>query len=166
MNRRIRITFYGREEYVDLPADEADYQELLSAAKQLAARRSKDVASHYRLNISPEVAVIIAIAEIQALVFTADASKMPEVSRIVNGTQLLNDPGLALYLKGRQEPVVLRNSREGSGPLDEMVAELTGSRYGEADMGCVMLSDEHDNAVFLVLDELQYALISRELLER
>ena len=44
-----------------------------------------------------------------------------------------------------------------------MVAE---SRYGEADMGCVMLSDENDNAVFLVLDELQYALISRELLDR
>lgn len=166
MNRRVRITFYGHEEYVDLPADEADYQALLSAAKLLAARRSGEVASHYRLNISDDVAVIITIAEIQALVFTADDSKKLDVGRVVNGTQLLANPGLALYLKGRHEPMVLRNTRAGSGPLDEMLAELTASRYGEADMGCVMLSDEHDNAVFLDLDELQYALVSRELLDQ
>lgn len=163
MSRRVRITFYGREEYVDLPSGEADFQALLAAAKQLAARCMDDVASHYRINLSEDVAAVIAIAEIQAVVFIADAPPANDVGRIVNGTGLLTEPGVALFLKGRQAPIVLRNTR--TGPLDEMFAEMTGSGYGEADMGCVMLSDEHDNPVFLVLDEVQYALVSRELLD-
>ncbi|MBW3566606.1 MAG: hypothetical protein KY410_01385 [Proteobacteria bacterium] len=165
MSRRVRITFYGREEYVDLPASETEFQALLDAAKQLAARRRESVASHYRINISEEVAAVVAIAEIQAVLFIADAPPFNDINHIIDASRLLTEPGSALFLKGRHAPVVLRANRAGSGPLDEMVAELTTSRYGEADMGCVMLSDENDNAVFLVLDELQYALISRELLD-
>lgn len=162
MSRRVRITFYGREEYVDLPADDAEYQTLLDAAKRLASRKT-DVPSHYRVNVSTELAAIIAIAEIQCVIFIEDAPDDSTTTTVVNVHGILREPGAALYLKGRQQPIVLHTARLG--PFDEMVAELTSFDYGEHDMGCVMLADGKSNPVFLVLDELQYALISRELLD-
>jgi hypothetical protein len=135
---------------------------LLDAAKRLAARKT-DVASHYRVNVTPKVAAVVAIAEIQAVIFIADAPDDGVGASVVSGADVLTESGAALYLKGRHQPVMLRTTRLG--PLDEMVAELTSFSYGEHDMGCVMLADGNDNPVFLVLDELQYALISRELLD-
>lgn len=163
MSHRVRLAFYGREEYLDLPADEAGYRKLLEAAKRLAGRR-RDVASHYRLDISPEFAAVIAIAEIQAVIFIEQAGEDAGGAEVIDAAGLMREPGAALYLKGRRLPVMLRNIR--GGPLDDMVAELMGTRYGETDVGCVMLADGKDNPVFLVLDELQFALFSRELLDQ
>lgn len=163
MGRRVRITFYGREEYVDLAAEEAEHQALLAAAKRLASRKT-DVPSHYRINVSADLAAIIAIAEIQCVIFTEDGFDDSTTTTVVNVNGILREPGAALYLKGRQFPIVLHTTRLG--PFDEMVTELSSFAYGEHDMGCVMLADGNSNPVFLVLDELQYALISRELLDK
>lgn len=159
MGSRVRITFYDRAGYVDFPTGPEDYREFLAAAKNLAARRT-DVASHYRLDIADDRVAVIAIAEIQAVIFIEEPADA-ENGATVAGHEMTE--GAALYLKGRAEPVILRTRR--AGPLGEMVSELTSSSYGEHDMGCVMLADGDDNPVFLVLDELQYAVISRELLD-
>ena len=149
-NYTIRLTFYGRENFVDFPCTRDEYRNFHNAAKKLAAD-SHDIASHYLLSVTDDVKALVAIKEVQAIYF------MEGEKAQANDSRLFSTPGLSINLKGRQQAIEIGTS--GQGPLDDMIAGLTGTGYNEAGYQCVMLADDEGCSIFFALDEVQYALV-------
>ncbi|MEE8117970.1 MAG: hypothetical protein V3T39_00285 [Gammaproteobacteria bacterium] len=157
-NYYIRLTFYGRDRFVDFPCTRDEYRNFFDAAKKLATG-GQNVASHFLLSVTADVKALIAIKEVQAVYFM-EGEKV-QANNVQNITPILDTQGISLYLKGRQQAIDIQMS--GQGPLDDMIAGLTDSDYAEDGNQCVMLADDEGCSIFFVLDEIQYALVSASL---
>lgn len=122
-------------------------------------RNSQPVASHFLLSVTGDVKALIAIKEVQAVYFME--GEKAQTNNVQNGTTILDMHGISLYLKGRQQAIDIHMSEQG--PLDDMIAGLTDSDYTEDGYQCVMLADDEGCSIFFVLDEIQYALVSANL---
>ena len=151
----LRLTFYGRETPIQVAIGETDAREILEGVKGLAAG-GKDIQAFYLFTVSEHLSALISVAEIQTLQLTARPNGgvlMPPVAA-----------GVAFYLKGRRDPLLLDYS--GQGPLDDMFHGLSSTRYGEDIPGCIMLTDGVGEPAFFRLDEVQYALVRSELIQK
>lgn len=155
----VRLTFYGREHFVDFPCTKDEYRDFFAAARKLA-EGSREVNGHYLLSVAEDVKALVAIKEVQAVYFLE--GEKAAANNVQNGTKLLDSQGVSLYLKGRSEPLHIASS--GGGPLGDMIAGLIDTGYGEEGFDCVMLADDDGNSVFFVLDEVQFAVVSNSLL--
>ncbi|MGB9429057.1 MAG: hypothetical protein WCC11_04150 [Gammaproteobacteria bacterium] len=152
----LRLTLYGRGDAIRINIEESDYAELMDGVKALAAGQAH-VPAFYLFPVSPILSVLISVKEIQFL----QSSKQP------NGhdwTPVLQAGGVAFYLRGREHPLVLDYS--GKGPLDDMFHGLATATYSDEVPGCIMLADGAGDAVFFRLDEVQFAVVRTELIQR
>lgn len=152
----LRLTLYGRGDAIRINIEESDYAELMDGVKALAAGQAH-VPAFYLFPVSPTLSVLISVKEIQFL----QSSKQP------NGhdwTPVLQAGGVAFYLRGREHPLVLDYS--GKGPLDDMFHGLATATYSDEVPGCIMLADGAGDAVFFRLDEVQFAVVRTELIQR
>lgn len=147
----LRITFYGRAEAIHIGIGEAAANTALAAVKGIAAGGS-EIPAFFLFDLEDGHTALISVGEIQTLQFTAQAGSAPPLQG-----------GVAFYLKGRPEPLVLDYA--GKGPLDDMFHGLAETDYGEALPGCVMLTDGAGEPVFFRLDEIQYAIARTELVQ-
>jgi hypothetical protein len=152
----LRLTFYGRETPIQVAIGDVDTQDVLSAVKGLAAG-GKDIQAFYVFSVSEHLSALISMAEIQTLQFTARPNGGVWTPPAVSA-------GVAFYLKGRRDPLLLDYS--GQGPLDDMFHGLASTRYGEDIPGCIMLTDGEGEPSFFRLDEVQYALVRTELIQK
>lgn len=146
------VTFYGRETPLQVPMGQADYEELLSDLKALAAG-SSEIKAFYLFPISDKLSALFSIREVQTVRFATKSGGEPSLAG-----------GVAFYLKGRNAPLVFDYT--GKGPLDDMFHELAATHYDDAIPGCVMLTDGSGQPAFLRLDEIQYAIVHSELIQR
>ncbi|HET7396693.1 MAG TPA: hypothetical protein VFK12_09665 [Gammaproteobacteria bacterium] len=146
------ITFYGRETALQVPIGQADYEVLFEDLKALAAG-STDLKALYLFTISDKLSVLIALREVQTVRFAAKSGSEPSLAG-----------GVAFYLRGRNAPLVFDYT--GKGPLDDMFHGLATTQYDEVVPGCVMLTDGSGEPAFLRLDEIQYAIVHTELIQR
>ncbi len=152
----LRLSFYGREEAIRVNIGEADYTELMDGVKALAAGKGH-VPAFYLFPVSPILSALISVKEIQFL----QSSNQP------NGhdwSPVLKAGGVAFYLRGRQHPLVLDYG--GKGPLDDMMYGLATATYSDDVPGCIMLADGAGEPVFFRLDEVQFAVMHTELIQR
>ena len=153
-DHRLDLTFYGRGEMFSIPADHAEFTKFLDAVKRLAAD-DKKVPAYYMFAATPEVSVVISIHDVQ----TAHAIMGGDG----NFGDVLVDKDVALFLRGRPGPVLLRLPPQG--PLGDMLTGLCDTRYGEELPGCVMLADEQSHPIFFRLDEIQYVVFRSRVLQ-
>ena len=152
----LRIAFYGREDAVRINISAGDHESLMTGVKALAAGQAR-VSAFYLFPISAELSALISVKEIQSL----QSSKQP------NGhdwAPVLKAGGVAFYLRGRTHPLVLDYS--GQGPLDDMFHGLATATYSDEVPGCIMLTDGAGEPVFFRLDEVQFAVVRTELIQR
>lgn len=152
----LRITFYGREEAIRINIGESDYAGLMAGVKSLAAGQSR-VPAFYLFPVAASLSMLISVKEIQSL----------HSSKQANGhdwAPVLQAGGVAFYLRGRAHPLVLDYS--GQGPLDDMFHGLATATYSDEVPGCVMLSDGAGEPAFFRLDEVQFAVVRSELIQR
>lgn len=152
----LRIRFYGREEAVRINVGEANYAGLMAGVKSLAAGQSR-VPAFYLLPVAASLSMLISVKQIQSL----------QSSRQSNGhdwAPVLEAGGVAFYLRGRAQPLVLDYS--GQGPLDDMFHGLVTATYSDEVPGCIMLADGDGEPVFFRLDEVQFAVVRNELIQR
>lgn len=151
----LRVTFYGRETPVQLAIGATDSAEFLEAIKDLSAG-GKNIQAFYVFPIGEHLSALISVGELQTVQFTSKpnggVSTPPDVT------------GVSFYLKGRREPLHLEYS--GTGPLDDMFHGLAETRYGEEIPGCIMLADGAGEPSFFRLDEIQYAIVRSELIQK
>ncbi|MGA9852047.1 MAG: hypothetical protein WBR15_03875 [Gammaproteobacteria bacterium] len=152
----LRLTFYGREEAIRVNIGQADYTELMDGVKALAAGKAH-VPAFYLFRVSPVLSVLISVKEIQSL----QSSRQPNGN---DWSPVLNAGGVAFYLRGRGHPLVLDYS--GKGPLDDMFHGLATATYSDEVPGCIMLADGAGEPVFFRLDEIQFAVVRSELIQR
>lgn len=152
----LRLTFYGRETPVQVAIGETDAREILDGIKGLAAG-GKDIQAFYLFPVSEHLSALISVAEIQTVQFTAHPNGGVWTPPAVTA-------GVAFYLKGRRDPLLLDYT--GQGPLDDMFHGLSGTRYGEELPGCIMLTDGEGEPSFFRLDEVQYALVRTDLIQK
>lgn len=151
----LRLTFYGRETPILLDIGETDSAEFLEAIKNLSAG-GKDIQAFYLFGLSDNLSALISVGELQTVQFTSKKNGdvwKPALSH-----------GVAFYLKGRGEPLVLDYS--GMGPLDDMFHGLTDTGYDEEIPGCIMLADGNGEPSFFRLDEIQYAVVRTDLIRK
>ena len=151
----LRVTFYGRETPIQLAVGETDSREFLVAIKDLSAG-GKNMQAFYLFPLADKLSALISVHELQTVQFTTRQNGSvwtPQLSH-----------GVAFYLKGRTEPLELDYS--GIGPLDDMFHGLTSTGYGEEIPGCIMLADGAGEPSFFRLDEIQYALVRTELIQK
>jgi hypothetical protein len=146
------VTFYGREAPLQVPIRQTDYDALFSDLKALAAG-SSDLKSFYLFSVSDKLSALIALREVQTVRFGTKSAGGPTLAG-----------GVAFFLKGRTSPLVFDYT--GKGPLDDMFHGLATTQYDEAVPGCVMLTDGNGDPAFLRLDEVQYAIVHTELIQR
>lgn len=152
----LRITFYGREEAIRINISARDYDGLMAGVKALAAGQAR-VPAFYVFSVSDELSALISVKEIQFL----------QSSKQANGhdwAPILKTGGVAFYLRGRAHPLVLDYS--GQGPLDDMFHGLATATYSDEVPGCIMLTDGTGEPVFFRLDEVQFAVVRSELIQR
>lgn len=152
----VRVTFYGRETPLQVTIGDVDAEDIIGGVKGLAAG-GKDIQAFYLFSVGEHVSALISVAEIQTLQF----STRP------NGgiwTPPVMAAGVAFYLKGRREPLLLDYT--GTGPLDDMFHGLAETRYGEELPGCIMLADGNGEPSFFRLDEIQYAIVRTDLIQK
>lgn len=152
----LRLTFYGREAPVQVAIGETDAREILDGVKGLAAG-GKDIQAFYLFTVSEHLSTLISVAEIQTLQITARPNGGAWTPPAVPS-------GVAFYLKGRRDPLLLDYS--GQGPLDDMFHGLSSTSYGDDIPGCIMLTDGGGEPAFFRLDEVQYALVRSELIQK
>lgn len=152
----LRLTFYGRETPVQVAIGEVDAQEILGGIKGLAAG-GKDVRAFYLFPVSEFLSALISVAEIQTVQLTAKPNGGVWTPPAVAS-------GVAFYLKGRRDPLLLDYT--GVGPLDDMFHGLAQTDYGDELPGCIMLADSEGEPSFFRLDEVQYALVRTELIQK
>lgn len=160
--RTARIGFYGQEALFDFAASDSELEKLSAAAKQLALGET-DVHLYYRLGIGEDTTAIISIREIQTITFLGDGRASDPGTQVFDADSLRDQSEASFYLKGREAP--FRIDMDRGGPLGGMIEALLDTRYGDAGIGCVMLSDRFDNPIFLRLDEIQFAVFEQDLLE-
>jgi len=151
----LRVTFYGRETPIQLSIGETDAKEFLDAIKNLSAG-GKDMQAFYVFNLGGNLSALISVGELQTVQFTSKQNGdvwKPELSH-----------GVAFYMKGRTEPLVLDYT--GQGPLDDMFHGLASTDYGDEIPGCIMLADGAGEPSFFRLDEIQYALVRTDLIQK
>ncbi len=151
----LRVTFYGRETPIQLAVGETDAREFLEAIKDLSAG-GKHIQAFYLFPLADNLSALISVHELQTVQFTSKQNGSvwaPQLSH-----------GVAFYLKGRAQPMVLDYS--GTGPLDDMFHGLASTGYGEEIPGCIMLADGEGEPSFFRLDEIQYALVRSELIQK
>jgi hypothetical protein len=150
---RLDLTFYGRTETLMIPAEHQEFSRFLDSVKLLAAG-DKRVAAYYLFTPSNVVGVLVSVSDVQ----TAHA--------VIGGDgyfgDILADRDVALFLRGRAAPLLLRLPPQG--PLGDMLQGLADTLYGDAIPTCVMLADELNNPVFFRLDEVQYAVFRSRIL--
>jgi len=154
--RFLRLTFYGREEAIRINIGETDYRDLMGGVKALAAGQTH-VPAFYLFSVAADLSALIAVKEIQFL----------QSSQQHNGhdwAPVLQAGGVAIYLRGRSQPLVLDYS--GQGPLDDMFHGLATATYSDEVPGCIMLTDGAGEPVFFRLDEVQFAVVRSELIRR
>jgi hypothetical protein len=151
----LRVTFYGREMPIQLSVGETDAKEFLEAIKNLSAG-GKDMQAFYLFPLADKLSALISVHELQTVQFTSKQNGSVWTPKL--------DHGVAFYMKGRTEPLVLDYS--GSGPLDDMFHDLASTGYGEEIPGCIMLADGAGEPSFFRLDEIQYALVRSELIQK
>lgn len=146
-DHRLDLTFYGRTETLTIPAEHAEFSRFLDSVKLLAAGQ-QGVAAFYLFTPSSSIGVLVSVGDVQ----TAHA--------VIGGDgyfgDILADRDVALFLRGRVAPLLLRLPPQG--PLGDMLQGLADTPYGDALPGCVMLADDQNNPVFFRLDEVQYAV--------
>lgn len=150
--RYLWVTFYDREIPLQVPIGQADADQLLEDLKALASG-STDLNAFYLFPISDKLTALIAIREMQTIRVTAKSGGEPSLAG-----------GVAFYLKGRASPLIFDYS--GKGPLDDMFHGLSSTGYDESIPGTVMLNDGNGEPAFLRLDEIQYAIVHTELIQR
>lgn len=150
--RYLWLTFYGRETPLQVPIGQTDADTLLADLKALSAGSTK-LNAFYLFPISEKLTAVIAIREMQTARLTAKSGGEPTLAG-----------GVAFYLKGRASPLIFDYS--GKGPLDDMFHGLASTQYDEVVPGCVMLTDGNGEPAFLRLDEIQYAIVHTELIQR
>ena len=158
----VRIGFYGREELFDFAASEAEIGKLLDTVKSLALQK-KDVNMYYQLGIAEDTTAIISVREIQTVTFLSDGRASDPGCQVLEADSLREQSSAAFFLKGRDAP--FRLDMDKSGPLAGMVEALLHTGYKDEDIGCVMLSDQYENPIFLMLEEIQFAVFDHNLLE-
>ena len=152
----LRLTFYGRETPVHVAIGQVDTKEIMDGVKGLAAG-GRDIQAFYLFPVTETLSALISVGEIQTLQLTANP----------NGddwTPPALQHGVAFYLKGRGKPLEL--DYKGHGPLDDMFHGLADTRYGEELPGCIMLTDGAGEPAFFRLDEVQYAIVRTELIQK
>lgn len=152
----LRLTFYGRDTPVQVAIGETDARDILAGVKGLAAG-GKDIRAFYLFGVNEYMSVLISVAEVQTL----------QLTQRPNGgvwTPPAVPAGVAFYLKGRRDPLLLDYT--GRGPLDDMFHGLAATAYGDDIPGCIMLTDGEGEPSFFRLDEVQYALVRTELIQR
>lgn len=152
----LRLTFYGREEAVRINIGEADYMELMDGVKALAAGKAH-VPAFYLFSILPTLSALISVKEIQSLQSSVQSNGH-------DWAPVLRAGGVAFYLRGRQHPLVLDYT--GKGPLDDMMHGLATATYSDDVPGCIMLADGAGDPAFFRLDEVQFAVMRSELIQR
>jgi hypothetical protein len=152
----LRLTFYDRETPIHVAIGQADAEHIMTGVKGLAAG-GKDIQAFYLFPVTESLSALISVSEIQTLQLTAHPNGDDWTPPALKG-------GVAFYLKGRREPLVLDYS--GLGPLDDMFHGLADTRYGEEIPGCIMLSDGAGEPAFFRLDEVQYAIVKTGLIQR
>lgn len=157
-----RIGFYGHDALFDFSGTGDEVGHLLSSAKKLALGDS-NVNLYYRVGIGEDTTAVISIQEIQTITFLNGDSASDAGTQVFDADTLRDQSEAAFYLKGRETP--FRIDMERGGPLGGMVEALLDTRYGDEGIGCVMLSDRHDNPIFLRLDEIQFAVFDHGVLE-
>ncbi|MDX1455898.1 MAG: hypothetical protein R3217_10630 [Gammaproteobacteria bacterium] len=158
----VRIGFYGHDALYDFPANEAELNKLLDAVKRLALRH-KDVTMYYELGISEDTTAIISVREIQTITFMRDGKASDPGVQVVDTDSLRDQSEAAFFLKGQTS--AFRLDMDKGGPLAGMIEALLDAGYDDEDIGCVMLSDKHDNPIFLMLDEIQFAVFDHSVVE-
>jgi hypothetical protein len=151
----LRVTFYGRETPILLDIGETDAREFLAAIKDLSAG-GKHMQAFYLFPLADKLSALISVHELQTVQFTSKKNGDVWTPKLAHG--------VAFYMKGRTEPLVLDYS--GTGPLDDMFHGLTSTGYGEEIPGCIMLADGAGEPSFFRLDEIQYALVRTELIQK
>ena len=153
-DHRLDLTFYNRGETLTIPADHGEFTRFLDAVKKLAGDDRK-VPAFYMFAATPQISVVVSVSDVQ----TAHA--------IMGGDGAFGDPlvdkDVALFLRGRPGPVLLRLPPKG--PLGDMLQGLCDTMYGEPLPGCVMLADEQNHPVFFRLDEIQYVVFRSKVLQ-
>lgn len=152
----LRLTFYGRDEVLNFAIGKVDADLIVKGVKALSAG-GKEIQAFYLFAISDSLSALISVHELQTVQLTSkpngDDWKPPLLKH-----------GVAFYLKGAKRPLELDYS--GRGPLDDMFRGLADTRYGEEVPGCIMLSDGTGEPSFFRLDEIQYAIVRTELIQR
>jgi hypothetical protein len=144
-NHRIRLNFYGRPETVTIPTTDEEYTRFLDNVKRLAGG-DRGVPAFYLFSATPEVSVIVSVADVQ----TAHCLKGADGGF----PDFLGGQDVAFHLRGRMSPFQLKLPR--GGPIADMLLGLTDTLYGEEIPGCVMLADEYSQPLFMRLDEIQF----------
>ena len=153
-DHRLDLTFYNRGEQLSIPADHTEFNRFLEAVKKLAAD-DKKVPAYYMFAATPQVSVVVSVSDVQtAHAISGGDGKFGDV---------LVDRDVALFLRGRAAPVLLRLPPKG--PLGDMLSGLCDTMYGESIPGCVMLADEQNHPIFFRLDEIQYAVFRSKVLQ-
>ncbi|HEX7964835.1 MAG TPA: hypothetical protein VF651_03870 [Gammaproteobacteria bacterium] len=151
----LRLTFYGRATPVHVEIGQVDADDILGGVKGLAAG-GKDIQAFYLFPVSDALSVLISVSEIQTLQLTSQPNG--------DWKPAAHKGGVAFFLKGRTEPLVLDYT--GHGPLDDMFHGLAEMRYGEEIPGCIMLTDGAGEPAFFRMDEIQYAVVKTGLIKR
>lgn len=157
-----RIGFYGHDELFDFAASEAEISKLLDAVKSLALQQ-KDVKMYYQLGIAEDTAAVISVREIQTVTFMSDGRASDPGTQVLEVDTLREQSSVAFFLKGRDAPFRLDMNK--GGPLAGMVEALLDTGYNDEDIGCIMLADQYDNPVFLMLEEIQFAIFDHDVLQ-
>jgi hypothetical protein len=152
----LRLTFTGREAPIHVAIGELDAKDILEGVKGLAAG-GRDIQAFYLFPITDALSALISVHEIQTLQLTAHPNGDDWTPPALKN-------GVAFYLKGRGQPLLLDYT--GRGPLDDMFHGLADTRYGEEIPGCIMLTDGAGEPTFFRLDEVQYAIVRTELIQR
>ncbi len=159
---RVRIGFYGHDALFDFAASEAEIGKLLDTVKSLALQK-KDVKMYYQLGIAEDTTAVISVREMQTVTFMSDGRASDPGCQVLEADTLREQSSAAFFLKGREAP--FRLDMDKGGPLAGMVEALLDTGYSDEDIGCIMLSDQYDNPVFLMLEEIQFAIFDHKLLE-
>lgn len=158
----VRIGFYGREELFDFAASTTEITKLLDAVKSLALQK-KDVKMYYQLGIAEDTTAVISVREIQTVTFMSDGRASDPGCQVLEADTLREQSSAAFFLK--QRDAAFRLDMDKGGPLLGMVEALLDTGYKDEDIGCVMLSDQYENPIFLMLEEIQFAVFDHNLLE-
>ena len=152
----LRLTFYGREETLHFAIGQVDAGLIINGVKSLSAG-GREIQAFYVFPINDALSVLISVHELQTVQLTSKSNgddwKPPVLKH-----------GVAFYLKGAKKPLELDYT--GHGPLDDMFHGLADTKYGEEVPGCVMLSDNAGEPAFFRMDEIQYAIVKTELIQR